>query len=34
MYEKVNRTIDEVSSLVAAIKADPRRYLNIRVSLF
>ncbi len=34
LYEKLNRTVDEVGNLVAAIKADPKKYLNIRVSLF
>jgi phospholipid/cholesterol/gamma-HCH transport system substrate-binding protein len=34
LYEKLNKTVDEVGSLVAAIKADPRRYLNVRVSIF
>jgi phospholipid/cholesterol/gamma-HCH transport system substrate-binding protein len=34
LYEKLNRTVDEVAGLVAAIKADPRRYLNVRVSIF
>jgi phospholipid/cholesterol/gamma-HCH transport system substrate-binding protein len=34
MYEKFNGTLDEVRGLVAAIKADPKKYLNIRVSLF
>jgi hypothetical protein len=34
LYEKMNKTMDEVGSLVAAIRADPRRYLNVRVSIF
>jgi phospholipid/cholesterol/gamma-HCH transport system substrate-binding protein len=34
LYEKLNKTVDEVGGLVAAIKADPRKYLNIRVSIF
>ena len=34
MYEKINATVDEVRGLVAAIKADPRKYLNVRVSIF
>jgi phospholipid/cholesterol/gamma-HCH transport system substrate-binding protein len=34
MYEKFNGTLDEARSLIAAIKADPKKYLNIRVSLF
>jgi phospholipid/cholesterol/gamma-HCH transport system substrate-binding protein len=34
MYEKINSTVDEVRGLVAAIKADPKKYLNVRVSIF
>jgi len=34
MYEKFNGTLDEARSLIAAIKADPKKYLNVRVSLF
>jgi phospholipid/cholesterol/gamma-HCH transport system substrate-binding protein len=34
LYEKLNKTVDEVAGLVAAMKADPKKYLNIKVSLF
>ena len=34
MYEKFNGTLDEARALIAAIKADPKKYLNMRVSLF
>ena len=34
LYENINATVVEVRSLVEAIKADPRKYLNVRVSLF
>ena len=34
MYEKFNGTLDEARGLVAAIKADPKKYLNVRVSIF
>jgi len=34
LYENMNSTINEVQSLVSDIRADPRKYLNIRVSLF
>ena len=34
LYEKLNKTVDEVGALVAAIKADPRKYLNVKVSIF
>jgi hypothetical protein len=30
----MNATMAEVRKLVAAITADPKRYLNVRVSLF
>jgi phospholipid/cholesterol/gamma-HCH transport system substrate-binding protein len=34
LYDNLNATIMQVQQLVAAIQADPRRYLNVRVSLF
>ena len=34
LYENMNGTVDEVRSLVQEIKKDPRKYLNVRVSLF
>ena len=34
LYENMNGTMAEVRSLVAEIRKDPRRYLNVRVSLF
>jgi phospholipid/cholesterol/gamma-HCH transport system substrate-binding protein len=34
LYENMNGAVTEVRSLVQAIRADPRRYLNVRVSLF
>ena len=34
LYEKLNKAVDEIGGLVAAIKADPRKYLNVRVSIF
>jgi phospholipid/cholesterol/gamma-HCH transport system substrate-binding protein len=34
LYENMNAAVVEVRKLVAAITADPRRYLNVRVSLF
>jgi phospholipid/cholesterol/gamma-HCH transport system substrate-binding protein len=34
LYENMNATMAEVRKLVAAITADPKRYLNVRVSLF
>jgi len=34
LYENMNGTMVEIRDLVAAIKKDPKRYLNVRVSLF
>jgi phospholipid/cholesterol/gamma-HCH transport system substrate-binding protein len=34
LYENMNGTMVELRDLVAAIKKDPKRYLNVRVSLF
>ena len=34
LYENMNGTMSEMQKLIAAITADPKRYLNIKVSLF
>lgn len=34
LYENMNTTMAEVKNLVSDIRADPRKYLNVRVSLF
>jgi phospholipid/cholesterol/gamma-HCH transport system substrate-binding protein len=34
LYENMNATIGEVQKLVQDIRADPRKFLNVRVSLF
>jgi phospholipid/cholesterol/gamma-HCH transport system substrate-binding protein len=34
LYENMNATMAEMRKLIAAITADPRRFLNVRVSLF
>jgi phospholipid/cholesterol/gamma-HCH transport system substrate-binding protein len=34
LYENMNGTMVELRDLVAAIRKDPKRYLNVRVSLF
>lgn len=34
LYENMNATMTEMRKLIAAITADPKRYLNVRVSLF
>lgn len=34
LYENMNKTVAELSGLVAEIRKDPKKYLNIRVSIF
>jgi phospholipid/cholesterol/gamma-HCH transport system substrate-binding protein len=34
LYENMNSTITEVHNLVKDIRADPKKYLNVRVSIF
>lgn len=34
LYENMNTTINEARALLADIRKDPRRYLNVRVSIF
>jgi phospholipid/cholesterol/gamma-HCH transport system substrate-binding protein len=34
LYENMNGAVGELRSLLKAIQADPRKYLNVRVSLF
>jgi phospholipid/cholesterol/gamma-HCH transport system substrate-binding protein len=34
LYENMNTTIAEARSLLADIRKDPRKYLNVRVSIF
>jgi len=34
LYENINAAVTDVRDLVAAIKKDPKRYLNVRVSIF
>jgi hypothetical protein len=34
LYENINGAAKEARALIEAIKADPKKYLNIRVSLF
>jgi phospholipid/cholesterol/gamma-HCH transport system substrate-binding protein len=34
LYENMNGTMVELRDLVAAIRKDPKRFLNVRVSLF
>lgn len=34
LYENINRTVTEMQSLLADIRKDPKRYLNVRMSIF
>jgi phospholipid/cholesterol/gamma-HCH transport system substrate-binding protein len=34
LYENMNKSVDEFRGLLAAIKQDPRKYLNVKVSIF
>ncbi len=34
LYENMNRTVGEVRSLVADIRKDPKKYLNVKVSIW
>jgi phospholipid/cholesterol/gamma-HCH transport system substrate-binding protein len=34
LYDNMNNAVAELRQLVSDIRADPRKYLNVRVSLF
>ena len=34
LYENMNGTAAELRRLIADIRADPKKYLNVRVSIF
>ena len=34
LYENMNKTVAELSGLIGEIRKDPKKYLNIRVSIF
>jgi hypothetical protein len=34
MYENMNAAVSELRGLLAAIQKDPKKYLNVRVSIF
>ena len=34
LYENMNGAVTELHSLVKDIRADPKKYLNVRVSIF
>ena len=34
LYENMNGTVSEMRALIAEIKKDPKKYLNVKVSIF
>ena len=34
LYENMNKVVNELHSLITKIEQDPRKYLNVRVSIF
>jgi len=34
LYENMNKTILELQSFLAEVKKDPKKYLNVKVSIF
>jgi phospholipid/cholesterol/gamma-HCH transport system substrate-binding protein len=34
LYENMNGAVNDVRSLIVEIKKDPKRYLNVRISIF
>jgi phospholipid/cholesterol/gamma-HCH transport system substrate-binding protein len=34
LYENMNGTVNELRALITAIKQDPKKYLNVKVSIF
>jgi phospholipid/cholesterol/gamma-HCH transport system substrate-binding protein len=34
LYENMNQAVAELRSLLADVREDPRRFLNVRVSIF
>lgn len=34
LYENMNKTVGELGALIAEIKKDPKKYLNVKVSIF
>jgi len=34
LYENMNGTVAELKSLITDIRRDPKKYLNVKVSLF
>ena len=34
LYDNMNKTVTDVRGLIAAIQKDPKKYLNVRVSIW
>ena len=34
LYENMNKAVAELRNLLVAIQSDPKRYLNLKVSIF
>ena len=34
LYENMNGAVNDMRALLTAIKADPKKYLNVKVSIF
>ncbi len=34
LYENMNKTVTEMQALLADIRRDPKKYLNVKVSIF
>jgi len=34
LYDSLNQTVGEMRSLISDIRKDPKKYLNVRVSIF
>jgi len=34
LYENMNGAVNDMRSLLTAIKSDPKKYLNVKVSIF
>jgi hypothetical protein len=34
LYDNMNRTVTEMQQLLADIRKDPKKYLNLRMSIF
>jgi hypothetical protein len=34
LHDNINKTLNEMQQLLAEIKKDPKKYLNLRMSIF